>query len=86
MLLLDTTRKPYLGSPMTLSHLTLSDLERSKSRLLRLRSILSCKGVKLGYMLVLNIDRIYMGSQMHASHTYEPDVGIALKGHGCEVI
>ncbi len=24
--------KPYMGSPMALTHLTLSDLERSKSR------------------------------------------------------
>ena len=30
MLLLDTTRKPHMGSPMTLSHLSLCDFERSK--------------------------------------------------------
>ncbi len=30
MLLLDTTMKAYMGSPMTLSYLTLSDLDMSK--------------------------------------------------------
>ena len=31
MLLLNINRKAYMGIPKTLSHLTLSDLERSKS-------------------------------------------------------
>ncbi len=31
MLLLNINRKAYMGSPMTLSHLTLTDVERSKS-------------------------------------------------------
>ncbi len=35
MLLFDTSRKPYLGSPMTLSYLNLNDLESSKSMSLR---------------------------------------------------
>ena len=35
MLLLNISRKPYMGSPIILSHLTLSDFERSKSRSLR---------------------------------------------------
>ena len=32
MLLLNTSRKSYMGSPIPPSHLTLSDLERSKLR------------------------------------------------------
>ncbi len=51
MLPLDTTGKPYIESPMTSymtlsgferakSHLTFSDLERSKSRSLRFQSII----------------------------------------------
>ncbi len=35
MLLLNINSKAYKESPMTLSHLTLSDLERSKSRSLK---------------------------------------------------
>ncbi len=31
MLLLNINRKPYMGSPIPPSHLTLSDLERSNS-------------------------------------------------------
>ena len=47
---------------MTLSHLTLSDSERSKLRSLIFRSI-SHKGEELGHMLLLNINRkSYMGS------------------------
>ncbi len=63
MLLFATTRKPYMGCPMTLSHLTLCDLERSKSRSLRFRSIISCEGTEFGHMLLLNINRkAYMGN------------------------
>ncbi len=32
MLLLNANRKSYMGSPISVSHLTLSDLERSKLR------------------------------------------------------
>ncbi len=39
-----------MGSAKTLSHLTLSDLERSKSRSLRFRSIISRKGAELAYI------------------------------------
>ncbi len=54
-----------MGSPMTLSHLTLSDLERSYSRSFRFRGLISCKRAELGHMLLLNINRkAYMGSQM----------------------
>ncbi len=41
MLLLAAISKPYIGKPMTLSHLPLSDFERSKSRSLGFRSIMS---------------------------------------------
>ncbi len=36
MLLLNINSKPYMGSPMALSNLTLSELERSKSRSLKI--------------------------------------------------
>ena len=49
-------RKPYIESQMTPSHLTLRDLERSKSRSLRFRSLISRKGAELGHMLLLNIN------------------------------
>ncbi len=62
MLLLNINRKAYMGSPMTLSHLMLSDLETSKSRSLK---FISHKGAELGDILVLNINRkAYMGSVM----------------------
>ena len=50
-------RKQYMEGPMTPSHLTLGDLERSKSRLLRFRSFVFCKGVEIDHMLLLNINR-----------------------------
>ncbi len=40
---------------MTPSRLTLSDLERPRSRSLRFRSFVSCIGAELGQMLLLNI-------------------------------
>ena len=46
MLLLDTTRKPYMGSPMTLIHVTFSDPERSKSWSLRFRRLICRKCAK----------------------------------------
>ena len=61
MLLLNINRKPYttMGSPMALS----LDLERSKSRSHRFRNLISHKGVQLGLILPLNINRKpYMGS------------------------
>ena len=45
-------RKPHMESQKTLSHLTLSDLERLKSRCL-----IPCKGAELVHMLLLNINR-----------------------------
>ncbi len=57
-----------MTSSMTLSHLTLSDLERSYSMSLRFRRPISCKGAELGYMLLLNINRkANMWSQMTQS-------------------
>ncbi len=45
MLLLDDTKKPYMGSQWHyISQLTLRDLERSKSRSIKFRSLISCKG------------------------------------------
>ncbi len=58
MLLLNINRKPYMGSPVALSHLTLSDLERSISRSLRYHQrLISRKAAELGRMLLLNINR-----------------------------
>ncbi len=51
-----------MGSRVTLSHLALSDLERSKSRSLRFRGIIYRNGPALG-MLQLDINRkAYLGS------------------------
>ncbi len=62
VLLLDT-RKPYTGSPMTQSHLTLSGIDIWKSRSLRIWNI-SRKGAKLGHILLFSISRkAYVGSQ-----------------------
>ncbi len=53
---------------MALSDLTLSDLERSKSRSLRFQSVISREGAKLGPMLLLTINRKpYMASPMTPS-------------------
>ncbi len=69
MLLLNINRKAYMESPMTLSHLTLSDFERSLSRSLKFRKLISRKGAGLGYMLLLNINRKpYMGSPVTISY------------------
>ena len=72
MLLLNinhANRKPNTGSPMTLSYLTLSDLERSISRLFRFQRLISRKAAELGYMLILNTNRkSYIGSPKSSSH------------------
>ncbi len=69
MLLLDITRKSYTWSPMTLSHLTLRDLGRSKSRSRRYRSIMSHKRAELGHMLLLEINRkVCMGGPFMQLH------------------
>ncbi len=70
MSLVNINRKPYMGSPMAPLHLTLKDLERSKSRSLRFRSLISHKGdlmrpnvTSLGHMLLLKITRKSLGDQ-----------------------
>ncbi len=66
-----------MGNQMILSHLTLSGLERSNSRSLIFRSLISCKGAELGHKLLLpvNINRkAYIESPMTSSH-------MTLKGH-----
>ena len=58
-------RKPYMENPMTPSQVTLSDVERLKSRSLIFRSFVSCKGAELGHTLLLNMHRkAYMGSPL----------------------
>ncbi len=75
MLLLNINRKPYMGSPMTLSHLTLSDLESSMSRSIRFQRLISRKAVELYHKLILNINRkSYMGSPMPLSYLTLSDI------------
>ena len=58
-----------MESQKTPSHLTLSDIKRSKSKSLRSQSLISCKGGGLGHMLLLNINKkAYMGNLMTLSH------------------
>ena len=62
MLLLNINRKPYMGSPMTLSHLTLVTL---KVKVNQISKHISRKGAELGHMLLCNINRNpYMRSPM----------------------
>ncbi len=57
--------KPYIESKITLQHLTLSFVQRSKSRSLRFRSNISRKGAEVDRGLQLNINRkAYMGSPL----------------------
>ncbi len=53
--LLNINSKGYMDAPMTLSHLTLSDLERSISKSLRFQRLISRKATVLGHILLLNI-------------------------------
>ena len=63
MLLLNLNRKAHMGSPMTSSHLTLSDLESQIQGHSDFQPLLSCNGAELGHILLLNINRnAYMGS------------------------
>ncbi len=49
--------------------LTLSNIERSKSKSLRLQSFISRKGAQLGHMLLLNTNgKPYMGSPIALSY------------------
>ncbi len=64
-----------METPMSPSHSTLSDLKSSKSRSLRFRSLIFCKGAELGHVLPLNINRKpYMGSLMTLSHLTVSDL------------
>ena len=68
-----------MGSPMTLSFLTLADLERSKLRSLGYQSLISRKRAELGPVLPLTINgKPYMASQMTPSHWTLSD--LPLKG------
>ena len=64
MLLLTINRKPYIAIPMALSNLTLTDLERPKSRSLRFSEV--------GYLYEIdifassNISTIYFDSDFKA--------------------
>ncbi len=58
-----------MGSPYAPLDLTLSDIERSKSRSSKFLRLICCKGAELGPMLLLNINRKpYMVSTMAPSH------------------
>ncbi len=53
-----------MAMPMTQSHLTLSDIERSKSRSLRFRSFVSCNEAE-PYVTIKDLNRkAYMGSPL----------------------
>ena len=70
-----------MENPMTPSHSTLSDLERSKSRSLRFRSLIACKGAKLGHKLLLNMNRkAYIESPMTSSHMTLSDLETSKSG------
>ena len=74
-----TNRKTCMTSPVTLSHLTLSDLDMSNSRSLGFRSLISCKGAELGHMLLLSINRkAYMGRPMTLSHLTLSDFEVSV--------
>ncbi len=53
-----------MSSPMAPSYLTSSDLERSKSRLLRFQSFISSKGAESVHILLSNNKKPYIGSQV----------------------
>ncbi len=75
MLLLNINRKAYTGSSLMPLHFDLSELERSMPISLRFRRLISRRGAELSRMLLLNTNREpYMGSEMHASQTYNPNL------------
>ncbi len=72
MLLLNSNRKVYMGSPVTFSHLTLGDLERPNLRSLSLQNLISRKGAELSHMLLLNINRkVYQYGESNDSVTFD---------------
>ena len=67
---------------MKLSNFTLSDLERSKSRLLKFQSLTSHKGALLGPILLLNINRKpYTGNLMTPSYLTLSDLERSIAGY-----
>ena len=71
-----------MGSSMTLSYLTLGDLESSRSRSLTFQNIISGKGAELGIMLLLNTNRkLYMGSRMTLTYLTWSNLERSSKGH-----
>ena len=82
-LLLDINRNSYIESPTAPLDLTLSDLERSKSRSPRFQSLISPNGAKkLGPALLLIINRKpYMASPMTPSHLNFSDLKGQSQGH-----
>ena len=69
MLLLNINEKAYKESPMALSYLTLSNLERLISRSFRFQRLIFRKATELGHMLLLNINRkSYTGTPIPQSH------------------
>ncbi len=51
------------------SHSSMSDLERSNTKSLRVRSLAPRKGAELGHIVLLNVNRNpYMGSPMAPRH------------------
>ena len=57
LVIIKHNRKAYMGSPITLSHLILSDIESLISWSLRFQKPISRKGAELSHMLRLNINR-----------------------------
>ncbi len=69
LLVLNINTKAYTESPMTLSYLNLSDLERLISRSLKFQRLLSCKATEAIHVLLLNINRkSHMWSPILPSH------------------
>ncbi len=72
MLPININRNPYIlymGSPKTLSHLTLSDLKFQSQGHSDFESIISRKGAMLVYMLLFSINRkAYVGNPFVQLH------------------
>ncbi len=86
MLLLTVNRKPWMGSPMTPSHLTLNDLQRSKSCSIVFQSLISLKGTDFGHILPITIKRKpYMASSMKSSHFTLSD-SVRLKSRSLRIL
>ncbi len=65
MLVLNIDRKPYIRSPIALSHLTLNDLERSKLGSLRCEAL---------YLIIEQLDPmwlLYINREPYVESTYE---------------